>query len=265
MVRLVTLVDKDPEAGEDAYETMLAEVMEAETEGLLEEGATDVVGERSGWAPSVEQGVRSAELVVEAVFEDVNLKLDVLAAIERWAPKNAVIATNTSAIPVESLACTLARPERLFGIHWFNPAPYLPSVEVILSKASDVSLLERVLVLLESSGKSPVVVADTPGFVANRLQMALFKEAALMVEEGTATAERIDAVVRSSFGFRLPFLGRSRLRIWQGSTSTQIATRLWLQHSGHGSRSRDRWRRRWSMASWGSRRAQGISGCLRRR
>jgi 3-hydroxybutyryl-CoA dehydrogenase len=204
---LVTLVDKDPEAGEDAYETMLAEVRGAETEGLLEEGATAVVGERSGWAPSVEQGVRSADLVVEAVFEDVNLKLEVLAAIERWAPESAVIATNTSAIPVESLACALARPERLFGIHWFNPAPYLPSVEVILSKASDESLLERVLVLLESSGKSPVVVADTPGFVANRLQLALFKEAALMVEEGTATAERIDAVVRSSFGFRLPFFG----------------------------------------------------------
>jgi len=203
----VVLVDKSPANSELAHQEMLAEVRQAEDEGLLPRGSTGVVQSRTGWATCVEDAVSDADFVVEAVFEELDIKRDVLGKIEGSAPVPAIIATNTSAIPVTTLAMTLRRPERFFGVHWFNPAPYLPSVEVILGKDSDEKLLTPVLELLKSSGKFPVLVADTPGFIANRLQFALFKEAALMVEEGVATPERIDAVVRSSFGYRLPFFG----------------------------------------------------------
>lgn len=203
----VTLVDQDAATAEAALATLLAEVAAAQDCGLVPAGSAKTVQERASWAAGIADGVADADLVAEVVPEDIALKHGVLVEIEKSAPVGAIIATNTSAIPITSLAEVLARPERFVGIHWFNPAPYLPSVEVILGDGSDESLLDDVMDLLRASGKAPVVVADTPGFVCNRLQFAMFREAALMVEEGVATPEKIDAVVRSSFGYRLPFFG----------------------------------------------------------
>lgn len=203
----VTLVDQKAELAERAYQAMLDDVATGENAGLLAAGATELVRERSAWMPSIAEGVADADFIMEVVYEDIAVKHAVLAKIEAHASLRAIIATNTSAIPMGDLATVLVRPERFFGIHWYNPAPYLPGIEVILSSHSDESLLAPVLALLRSSGKDPVMVADTPGFVANRLQFALFKEAALMVEEGTATPAQIDSVVKSAFGFRLPFFG----------------------------------------------------------
>jgi 3-hydroxybutyryl-CoA dehydrogenase len=203
----VTLVDQDPVLTERAYHAMVADVEKAESDGLLDAGSADRVRENTTWAPLLADGVRGARLVVEAVYEDIDVKRAVLERIEAVARPDAVIATNTSAIPVGDLATALTRPQRFFGIHWFNPAPYLPGVEVIVARESDESLLTPVLELLVRAGKEPVTVADLPGFVANRLQFALFKEATLMVEEGVATPDEIDGVVKSTFGFRLPFFG----------------------------------------------------------
>lgn len=203
----VALVDVDAAGAERALEAMIADVAAGEDAGLLPAGSTQTVRKRCSAAMGLADGVAGADLVVEAVFENLDLKHETLSAIEQVAPVAAVIATNTSAIPVTRLAAVLEHPERFFGIHWFNPAAYLPSVEIILGARSEEARLGAVLDLLRSAGKAPVIVADTPGFICNRLQFALFKEAALMVEEGVATPERIDAVVRSSFGFRLPFFG----------------------------------------------------------
>jgi len=203
----VTLVDQEADVAERALATMIEDVATGERQGLLEEGASDVVRERTTWESSIATGVPGAGLVIEAVYEDIDLKHRVLMEIEAHASDNAIIATNTSAIPVGDLAIVLTRPERFFGIHWYNPAPYMPGIEIILGEKSDESLLNPSLELLRNAGKDPVKVADTPGFIANRLQFALFKEAALMVEEGTATPAQIDHVVKSAFGFRLPFFG----------------------------------------------------------
>ncbi|MBF4160768.1 3-hydroxyacyl-CoA dehydrogenase family protein [Nocardioides acrostichi] len=203
----ITLADRDAATARAALESMLEEVRVAEEAGLVPAGSTDAVRERSRAASSIAEGVAHADFVVEAVPEVIELKHDVLRVVEAAARPDAVIATNTSAIPVTDLAAVLERPERFFGVHWFNPAPYLPAVEIILGDGSDASLLSPVTALLVAAGKAPVVVADTPGFICNRLQFALFKEAALMVEEGSATPEQIDGVVRSSFGYRLPFFG----------------------------------------------------------
>lgn len=151
--------------------------------------------------------VGSADLIMEVVFEEISLKHEVLRTIEKHARPDAIIGSNTSAIPIGELAEALEKPERFAGIHWFNPAPLLPGVEVIAHATTDRSLLSGIVTMLENAGKEPAIVADTPGFVCNRLQFALYKEAVQMVQDGAATPEEIDTVVRASFGFRLALYG----------------------------------------------------------
>ncbi|MCU1510057.1 MAG: 3-hydroxyacyl-CoA dehydrogenase [Glaciihabitans sp.] len=202
----ITLIDRDAEVARAALDAMIGDAVAAEAAGLADPGSAEVVRRNSSSA-DLESGLAGAEFVVEAVFEELSVKHAVLAAIEANVSESTVIGTNTSAIPVGVLATALRHPERFFGVHWFNPAPYLPGIEIILGEASDPALLDDVTALLVRAGKKPVVVADTPGFIANRLQFALFKEAASMVEDGTATPQQIDEVVKSGFGFRLPFFG----------------------------------------------------------
>ncbi len=145
--------------------------------------------------------------MVEAVVERPDAKAAVYEVIEAAAADDAVIATNTSSIPIADLAAGLRVPERFLGMHWFVPPLLVPCVEVIATPATAEEVVERVVAVLERLGKVAVVVGDGPGFVANRIQFALFKEATQIVEDGLATPEQVDEVVRSSFGFRLPFFG----------------------------------------------------------
>ena len=148
-----------------------------------------------------------ADLVVEAVPEDPDLKAQILGRVSAAAPVAAVIASNTSSLPIGGLAEAVGEPERFLGVHWFNPPEWTPGIEVIAGPATDRATVERVLAFLRSVGKRPAEVADRAGFVSNRLQMALLREALAIVEEGQTTREHLDEVVRSTFGFRLPFFG----------------------------------------------------------
>ena len=156
---------------------------------------------------SISAGVRDADLVIEAVTEDPLVKTEVLAEIERSTAANPVIASNTSAIPIADMAAGLSVPERFLGTHWFNPPQWVPLVEVIPGSRTSPAVVELVHELLRRLGKRPVTVGDAAGFVANRIQFAMFKEAASVVADGVASAEQVDEVVRMSFGFRLPFYG----------------------------------------------------------
>jgi 3-hydroxybutyryl-CoA dehydrogenase len=158
-------------------------------------------------AASLEEAAGTADLVVEAVVERPDVKLEVYAAIEAATADGAVIATNTSSIPIAELSNGFQRPERFLGMHWFVPPLLVPCVEVIPGPSTDDAVVEQVVEVLTRLGKAPVVVGDGPGFVANRIQFAMFREAARIVEDGVATPEQVDEVVRSSFGFRLPFFG----------------------------------------------------------
>ena len=151
--------------------------------------------------------MNGADLVVEAVLERPDVKLAVYEEIERAAGDDTVIATNTSSIPIAELAAGLRRPNRFLGVHWFVPPLLVPCVEVIRTPSTDERVVEIVVEALTRLGKTPVVVGDGPGFVANRIQFAMFREAARIVEDGIAGPEQVDEVVRSSFGFRLPFFG----------------------------------------------------------
>lgn len=202
----VAVVDADPAASDRARAETVRRV-EAQVEaGLRPDAARDEIAALRA-AGTVADAVTAADLICEAIPEDRALKLAVLAEVERCAPPDAVIATNTSSYPIDELARALTRPHRFLGLHWFNPAEWVPGVEVVIGSATDPAVVTRCSEALSDAGKRPAVVASSPGFIANRLQMALFAEAVACVEEGLATPEAVDEVVRSTFGFRLPHYG----------------------------------------------------------
>ena len=203
----VRAAEADAQRAARAREGAIALARRFEELELMAAGSADAIAERTSACGSIAEAVDGAEIVFEAVTEDVAVKRGVLAQVEDAASEEAIVTTNTSAIPIRTLAAQLRRPERFLGTHWFNPAQWVPAVEVIPGTRTDPGVVETTMRLLRTIGKEPAVVGDGPGFVANRIQFAMFREAALLVEEGIATAQDVDRVVRSSFGFRLPFFG----------------------------------------------------------
>lgn len=201
------LADQSAEIARAAMGHLLAEADAHEANGLIPSGGSSALRSRVRAAASIEDAVDGAQLVIEAVFELREVKEAVLRRISDAASPLAVIATNTSSISISSLSACVAQPERFLGAHWFNPPQFVPGVEVISCGATSGRVLEQVEELLRRAGKQPARAGDEPGFVANRLQYALFQEAAAVVEAGIATPEAVDEIVRSTFGFRLPFFG----------------------------------------------------------
>jgi 3-hydroxybutyryl-CoA dehydrogenase len=202
----VALADASPGLAEQARERLLARTRGHVEAGLLDEGAAEATATVAA-APDLEAAVEGAGLVIEAVPEDQALKEEVLARCSAAVPATAIITSNTSSLPIEGLAAAVREPARFLGVHWFNPPEWTPGIEVIAAPATSRETVDRVLELLRGIGKRPAEVADRAGFVANRLQAALLREAMAIVEEGLATQESVDEVVRSTFGFRLPFFG----------------------------------------------------------
>lgn len=201
----VLVADADLDRARAAVDRLVEEGRAHEASGLFPAGARERLGQGLR-AATVEEAAGTA-YVSEAVPEDPELKRQVLGALSSAAAEDTVIATNTSAIPIRELATSVERPERFLGVHWMNPSYFVPCVEIIPTGRTDQVLVDRTVELIRSIGKVPTVVADAPGFVANRLQFALYQECARMVEEGVASPAQIDEVVRNSFGFRLPFFG----------------------------------------------------------
>ena len=148
-----------------------------------------------------------ADYVLEAVSEDFDLKRDVWMAMGQNAAPDAILASNTSSYDINELAEGLPNPERIIGTHWFHPPQITPCVEVIPSKHADPANIELVMEFLTGLGKVPTICKSAPGFVANRIQMALAAEAIALVEEGLATPAEVDSIVKNSFGFRLGAYG----------------------------------------------------------
>ncbi len=132
------------------------------------------------------------DLVIEAVLEEPALKREVLAELDRLVAPDAVLATNTSALSVTELAAATSRPERVIGLHFFNPAPVLPLVEVVRTALSSEEVVSAAVGLVERLGKQPVVCADAPGFVVNRILVPALNDAVRVLDEGVASAEDID-------------------------------------------------------------------------
>ena len=152
--------------------------------------------------------VAAADYVVEAIVENVPAKRRVLAEIERCCPAAAIITSTTSSFRAGDLAPALARPERFLVTHYWNPPYLIPVVEVVPGEQTAPEVLQAGIELLQRAGRRPVVVKkDVPGFIGNRLQHALRREALAIVAQGIAGPEEVDLVARYSFGLRLPVVG----------------------------------------------------------
>jgi 3-hydroxybutyryl-CoA dehydrogenase len=152
--------------------------------------------------------VRDADYVVEAVLEDLALKQKLFAEIEQHARPDAILASNTSVIPITSIMEGLKHRERALGTHWWNPPYLVPLVEVIGTQWTSQAAIDWTMRLHTEIGKTPVhVKKDVAGFVGNRLQHALWREAVALVEHGICDAETVDTVVKAAFGRRLAVLG----------------------------------------------------------
>lgn len=154
------------------------------------------------------EAVRDADIVFEAAPEKLALKQQIFAEIEAHAPPGAILASNTSVIPITQIMERLKHRERALGTHWWNPPHIVPLVEVIRTKWTADAPAQRIFALLAQAGKVPVMVKkDVPGFIGNRLQHALWREAISLVERGICSAEAVDTVIKFSFGRRLAVLG----------------------------------------------------------
>jgi 3-hydroxybutyryl-CoA dehydrogenase len=203
----VTITDADAETTRNHLDRIHREARAFEEQGLFDPGWADLVEANLRAADSLEAAVADADFVEEAVLEAPAVKGPVLAAIEAAARPDAIIATNTSTLPISGLAANLQDPSRFLGVHFSNPAPFIPGVELIAHAGTDEAAVVASEELVARTGKLSARVTDQAGFVLNRLQYALLKEASTLVEEGVATAEDVDIVVRTTFGYRLPFFG----------------------------------------------------------
>jgi 3-hydroxybutyryl-CoA dehydrogenase len=183
-------------------------VLERISATLDDIGADRAALERISITDTLETCVADAQWVIEAAPEDLPLKQRLFADIERAAPTDAILASNTSVIPIGQIMTNVTRKQRTVGTHWWNPPYLVPLVEVIRTADSSDATVAATMTLLRNVGKAPVEVKkDVPGFVGNRLQHALWREAIALVAEGVCDAKTVDDVVKSSFGARLAVLG----------------------------------------------------------
>jgi len=194
----VTCLDPDAPTRESLAERVDAVV--AQLPSTVTTGHLRAVGEPSDLDPAT-------LLVVEAAPEDLALKQDLLARIAKCCP-HAVLATNTSVYRVGDVGAYVDQRSRVIGTHWWNPPHLIPLVEVIQGSETNPAIVTGVFELLRSLGKTPVLVQkDTPGFIGNRLQHALWREAMALIQEGICEASDVDLVVRNSIGLRLSEVG----------------------------------------------------------
>ena len=214
----------------DARATLLSRIA-ATLAGLGQ--PTDLPG-RITVCDTLPEAVRDADIVIEAAPEKLPLKQELFAELQAAARPDAILASNTSVIPIGQIALHVTAKHRVIGTHWWNPPYLVPLVEVIQTDGTAPQTVARMMTLLTELGKTPVHVRkDVAGFVGNRLQHALWREAVALVEEGVCDAETVDLVVKSSFGRRLAVLGPLENADLVGTDLTLDIHRNVLPHLNH--------------------------------
>jgi 3-hydroxybutyryl-CoA dehydrogenase len=191
--RSVSLHDAVPGAAERALETMRGSLGK-----LAAKGADLDVDEVLGRVEPADD-LTAADLMVEAVVEEANVKEDVFRRADEVLPPEAILASNTSSIPISSLAGVTGRPERVIGMHFFNPVPVMALVEIVRGRETSDDTVAAVTELARELGKTPAEANDFPGFVSNRILMPYINEAAQALEQGVAEPEAIDTIAKLGF------------------------------------------------------------------
>jgi len=206
----VVLADAFPEALNRARASH-ARAMSREVEkGRLERGAADAVLERIGYVTGKNAvdlvALAACELVIEAVVERMDVKVDLFRTVESIVAPDSIIATNTSSLSVAAIGAACERAGRVIGIHFFNPAPVMPLVEIVPAITTRSITTESARALIDSWGKTTVIASDTPGFIVNRIARPFYGESLRMYEEGIADIATIDWAMRELGGFKMgPF------------------------------------------------------------
>ena len=203
----VRIADISEEIARSNYDRLIQETRQFVADGLFPADAVQLITANLTAAVSIEDAVADADFIEEAVPEKVEIKHETLRRISAAARPDAIIGSNTSTILIGSLAEAVTGPERFLGVHFSNPAPFIPGVELIPHADTADAAVSVVEEIVAATGKETARVKDATGFVLNRLQYALFHEATQLVEEGVASPEDIDTIVRTTFGFRLPVFG----------------------------------------------------------
>ncbi|WP_341952971.1 3-hydroxyacyl-CoA dehydrogenase family protein [Salinibacterium sp. TMP30] len=196
----VTVLERDHEAADHASAALLTAIETSVARGTTEEPREELVA-RARTTINIDD-LADSGLVVEAVPEDLPLKGQMLARVEGVVGADAWLASNTSSLSISLIAQALARPERLCGLHFFNPVPSSKLVEIVRGVASAAQLIDLAQQWVVEIGKTPVTVNDSPGFASSRLGVVIALEAIRMLEEGVASAEDIDAAM--VLGYKFP-------------------------------------------------------------
>ena len=175
--------------------------------GIITRSDVDNTLSRIEFKKSVSEAAQSADFVIEAVVENMDLKKKIFKELDENCPRHAILATNTSSFSITEIASVTARQDKVVGTHWWNPPHLMPLVEIVKGERTSDETIKTTKDFIISLGKVPVICKDSPGFLGVRLQAALVIEAISMLEEGLATAEDIDTAVKLTLGLRLPILG----------------------------------------------------------
>jgi 3-hydroxybutyryl-CoA dehydrogenase len=203
----VSLVDTDDKILERAKGWISDNLAYMVQIGQLDGGRIEEILTNITFTTDLAGSLDGARYVLEAASENFEIKRKIWAVLSSHAPQEAILASNTSSYDINELAEGISGPERIIGTHWFHPPPITPCVEVIPCNGADQANIDWTMKFLTWLGKAPTLCKSAPGFVANRIQMAMAKEAIALVEEGLATPAEVDRVVKTSIGFRLGAFG----------------------------------------------------------
>lgn len=199
----VTILDANPQALEKSKTGLAATLQKLQEKGKLQD-ATEVLDRL--FFTSDMNAFASCGLVIEAIVENLDVKKSVFAALEKIVKEDCVLASNTSSLSIASIAAACTQPQRVLGIHFFNPAPLMALVEVIPAVQTEPGLPGQVKQLMAQWGKAPVMAKDTPGFIVNRVARPFYGEALRIYEEGIADMATIDWAMTTLAGFKMgPF------------------------------------------------------------
>jgi len=192
----VTLIDISEKALEKGISTIEKNLDRQVSKGSISNGDKETTLRRIITSTSIEEGVKSANLVVEAATENIDLKLNIFKLLDQYAPKTAILASNTSSISITAIGAVTERPEKVIGMHFMNPVPVMKLVEIIRGYSTSNEVTNTIFEISKTLGKTPVEVNDYPGFVANRILMPMINEAIYTLYEGVAGVEEIDTVMK---------------------------------------------------------------------
>jgi 3-hydroxybutyryl-CoA dehydrogenase len=192
----VTLVDVSAAQLEKAIATITKNVDRQLQKGSIDEALKRTTLNNISTATTIEAGVANAQLVVEAATENTALKLKIFEQLDASAPAAAILASNTSSISITKIAAATKRPAQVIGMHFMNPVPVMKLVEIINGYATTKEVTAAIVTLSKQLGKTPCVVNDYPGFIANRILMPMINEAIYSLYEGVSTVEGIDTVMK---------------------------------------------------------------------